>query len=365
MIWTPEAHRFPSPLRQLQLGRRRGLRHRGRHRHPGLSLVIMVSLWLFLTRTWSGRALRAMSQDLDAARQMGVPTDRLRQLAFGLGAALAAVAGVMVAMYYQNLYPQMGMPFGLKGFTAALLGGLASIPGAVVGGLLLGVLEALAVGYVGEGFRDMVAFGLLLVILTVRPQGLLGDRRLEALGGSRGASGIMPSTSIVIGQGGQPLCRATPFDLPYAWLAAGVALLALLPFLGVSDYVVQVGLMVLIFALLSVGLTMLSGAAGIMFLGFAGFFGVGAYVAALSAKLWAAAGRSRASFSRQSRPRMPGRHDRLPLRFADGPCGRPRDARHRRADLAGPSELDRCHRRPERRLRHSPAAAPAAARGCR
>ena len=286
LIWTPEAHRFPSPFSEYSWVV-------GAAYITGvdiailvLSLVIMVGLWLFLTRTWSGRALRAMSQDLDAARQMGVPTDRLRQLAFGLGAALAAIAGVMVAMYYQNLYPQMGVPFGLKGFTAALLGGLASIPGAVVGGLLLGVLEALAVGYVGEGFRDMVAFGLLLVILTVRPQGLLGDGRLDALGGSRGASGVMPSTSIMIGQGGQPLLQSHPFALPYAWLAVGVALLAVLPLVGLSDYVVQTGLVILIFALLSVGMTMLSGAAGIMFLGFAGFFGVGAYVAALSAKVW-------------------------------------------------------------------------------
>ncbi|MBS7706941.1 ABC transporter permease [Chelatococcus asaccharovorans] len=286
IIWTPEAHRFPSPFSNYSWVV-------GAAYITGvdiailiLSLIIMVGLWWFLTHTWSGRALRAMSQDLDAARQMGVPTDRLRQLAFGLGAALAAIAGVMVAMYYQNLYPQMGVPFGLKGFTAALLGGLASIPGAVVGGLLLGVLEALAVGYVGEGFRDMVAFGLLLLILTVRPQGLLGDKRLDALGGSRGASGVMPSTSIMIGQGGQPLMTGRPLTIPYGWLAAGVAVLALLPLVGLSDYIVQVGLVIVIFALLSVGLTMLSGAAGIMFLGFAGFFGVGAYVAALAAKMW-------------------------------------------------------------------------------
>jgi branched-chain amino acid transport system permease protein len=194
----------------------------------------------------------------------------------------------MVAMYYQNVYPQMGVPFGLKGFSAALLGGLASIPGAVVGGLLLGILEALAVGYVGEGFRDMVAFGLLLAILMVRPQGLLGDKRLDALGGSRGASGVMPSTSIVIGQGGQPLQHNTVLNVPYPWLIAGVAVLAALPFLGLSNYVLQVALVIAIFALLSVGLTLLSGAAGIMYLGYAGFFGVGAYVAALVAKNYGA-----------------------------------------------------------------------------
>jgi branched-chain amino acid transport system permease protein len=286
IIWTPEAHRFPTPFAGLTwvIGDAYVTGIDGLI--MALSLVIMALLWLFLTRTWSGRALRAMSQDLDAARQMGVPVDRLRQMAFGLGAALAAVAGVMIASYHGTLSPQMGVSFGLKGFTAALLGGLSSIPGAVVGGLLLGVLEALAVGYIGEGFRDMVAFGLLLTILTIRPQGLLGDARLDALGGARGASGVMPSTSILMGQGGQALSRVWTIHIPPVWLAAAVGLMALLPLAGLSNYIVQIGMMVLIFGLLSVGLTILSGAAGMMFLGFAGFFGVGAYAAALSAKAW-------------------------------------------------------------------------------
>jgi branched-chain amino acid transport system permease protein len=286
IIWTPEAHRFPLPFVDVAW-------QIGAAYLTGvdlailiLSLLIMAGLWLFLTRSWSGRALRAMAQDLDAARQMGVPVDRLRLMAFGLGAAWAAAAGVMIAIYQGTVYPAMGVAYGLKGFTAALLGGLSSIPGAVVGGLLLGVLEALAVGYIGEGYRDMVAFSLLLLILTVRPQGLLGDRRLDALGGSRGASGVMPSTSIMIGQGGQALAQVWRLELSPVWLSVCVGLMAVLPLLGLSDYVVQVGLTILIFGLLAVGLTILSGSAGVMFLGFAGFFGAGAYVAALSAKAW-------------------------------------------------------------------------------
>ena len=286
IIWTPEAHRFPTPLGGLSWAVGAAYVTGVDAAILALSLAIMAALYLFLTRSWHGRALRAMSQDLDAARQMGVPVDRLRQVAFGMGAALAAVAGVMIATYHGTVYPQMGVSFGLKGFTAALLGGLASIPGAVLGGLLLGVLEALTVGYVGEGFRDTVAFGLLLVILTVRPQGLLGDNRLDALGGSRGASGVMPSTSIMIGQGGQPLAAVRGLDVPYPWLAAGAASLAVMPLLGLSPYLLQIAMTVLIYGLLSVGLTLLSGTAGIMFLGFAGFFGVGAYVAALATKGW-------------------------------------------------------------------------------
>jgi branched-chain amino acid transport system permease protein len=288
IVWSPEPHRFASPLAEWSWVVGDAYVTATDAAILGLSLVAMFALWLFLTRTWTGRALRALSQDGDAARQMGVSTDRLRLLAFGLGAALAAIAGVMIAMYHQTVDPQMGVPFGLKGFTAALLGGLASIPGAVVGGLLLGVLEALAVGYVGEGFRDMVAFSLLLLILTVRPQGLLGHRRLDALGGARGASGVMPSSSLLMGGGGQPLAASRVLALPPFRLAGLVALLGFVPMLGLSNYVGQVAATMLIFALLSVGLTVLSGAAGIMFLGFAGFFGAGAYVAALTAKRWGA-----------------------------------------------------------------------------
>lgn len=289
IIWSPEAHSFPSPLSSYSMVIGAAYVTGMDAAILVISLSSMAALWLFLTRTWPGRALRAMSQDMDAVRQMGVRTDRLRLMAFGLGAALAAIAGVMVAMYYQTVYPQMGIPFGLKGFAAALLGGLSSIPGAVVGGLLLGVLEALAVGYVGEGFRDMVAFGILLLILTFRPQGLLGDARLDALGGSRGASGVMPSTSILVGQGGQPLPAVRGINLTYPVLALGLALLGALPLLPVSDYVVQVGLVVVIFGLLATGLTVVSGAGGIMYLGFAGFFGIGAYATALAVKAGASA----------------------------------------------------------------------------
>ncbi|MEZ5935746.1 MAG: ABC transporter permease [Alphaproteobacteria bacterium] len=284
IIWSPEAHAFPSPLAAYAWVFGVAFVTGVDLAILAISLLVMLGLWLFLTRSWTGRALRAMSQDLDAARQLGVPVERLRQLAFGLGAALAAVAGVMLAMYYQSIFPQMGVPFGLKGFVAALLGGLASIPGAVVGGLTLGALEALAVGYVGESFRDMVAYAVLLVILLFRPQGLIGHRRLDALGGVGGASGIMPSTSIVMGQGGMLLQSSTSLHLPATTLAAVLALLALLPFTGVGDYVLQITLLAMIFGILGVGLTMLSGAAGLMFIGFAGVFGIGGYLATFAAK---------------------------------------------------------------------------------
>lgn len=284
ILWTPEAHRFPSPLADYAWVVGAAFITGVDVTILAVSLLTMLALWLFLTRSWTGRALRAMSQDLDAARQMGVRVDWLRQLAFGLGAALAAIAGVMIAMYYQSIFPQMGIPFGLKGFVAALLGGLASIPGAVVGGVMLGLLEALAVGYVGESFRDMVAYSALLLILLARPQGLLGHRRFDALGGLSGASGTMPSTSIIMGQGGGVPLAGFRLDIPYPYTALALGLLALLPLIGVGDYVLQSLILAFIFAVLAIGLNLLSGAAGVMFIGFAGFFGAGAYIAAIVAK---------------------------------------------------------------------------------
>ncbi len=144
-----------------------------------VSLIVMTGLILFLSKSWTGNALRATAQDPEAASQMGIDVARMRQLAFGLAGALGAIAGVLVSMYYMSVFPQMGIPYGFKGFAAALLGGLSSIPGAIVGGLLLGVLESLASGYVGEGYRDMIAYSILLVVLMLRPQGLLGSRSLR------------------------------------------------------------------------------------------------------------------------------------------------------------------------------------------
>ena len=286
LIWSPEIQPFPSPLADY-------VWIVGAAFITGVDIAILVislstvlGLWLFLTRTWTGRALRAMSQDLDAARQMGVDVDALRRIAFGLGAALAALAGVLVAMYFQSIFPQMGIPFGLKGFVAALLGGLASVPGAIVGGFVLGGLESLAVGYVGEGARDMIAFSVLLLVLLLRPQGLIGHRRLDALGGTGGASGIMPSTSILAGQGGAVRRSSRGFALPFRWMAALCLPLALAPWIGFDAYIVQSLLVAFIFAILTVSLTVLSGAAGVMFIGFGGFFAVGAYVGAFAAKSW-------------------------------------------------------------------------------
>ncbi len=138
------------------------------------SLVLMVALNLVVYRTRIGRGMRAVAYNRDAASLMGIPADRIITFTFALGSALAAAAGVLVALTNPRIDPIMGLLPGLKAFVAAVLGGIGSIPGAVIGGLVMGVAETLVSGYVSSTYRDAIAFGILIVILLVRPTGILG-----------------------------------------------------------------------------------------------------------------------------------------------------------------------------------------------
>ena len=141
-----------------------------------VAALLMVALQAFVRRTRMGRAMRCAAQDPVMASLVGVPVDRVIALTFIIGSALAAVAGVLVVMYYGKVNYLAGYTAGLKAFTAAVLGGIGNIPGAMVGGLFLGVVESLAAGYIGGEYKDVVAFVMLVVVLIVRPQGLLGVR---------------------------------------------------------------------------------------------------------------------------------------------------------------------------------------------
>ncbi len=283
IIWSPEGQAFPVPFEERTF-------FFGSAYITSTDLLIFafgaaatVALTLFLSRSWLGRTLRATAQDRDAAAQLGVRTGDVKRMAFGLAGALGALSGILVALYFKSVFPQMGLPYGLKGFAAALLGGLTSTPGAVLGGLMLGVVETLASAYVGEGFRDLVAFSLVLVFLVFRPQGLLGDRRLDALGGAGGASGAMPSTSVLTSSSSQR-GRVRAIELPpWGFLAAG-AVLALLPAVAQSAYLLQAVAYAMIAALLVASVTLVSGSLGILSLGHAAFYGVGAYGLGLLAR---------------------------------------------------------------------------------
>ncbi|MBT3982059.1 MAG: branched-chain amino acid ABC transporter permease [Bacteriovoracaceae bacterium] len=143
------------------------------------TFVLMVLLWWLVGHTKIGKAMRATSFNKDAAALMGINTDRIISFTFFVGAMLAGAAGVLVGMYYNTVEPMMGLIPGLKAFVAAVLGGIGSIPGAVIGGLVLGVVENLVVGFWESTYRDAVSFSILIFILLVKPAGLLGKNIRE------------------------------------------------------------------------------------------------------------------------------------------------------------------------------------------
>ena len=144
-----------------------------------VSFLLMLALRFFILRTRTGKAMRAVSFNLDAAKLMGISTDRIIAITFALGSALAAAAGVLIGMQIPKIDPLMGILYGLKAFVAAVLGGIGNVPGAVLGGLLIGISEVMVVGYLSSTYRDAIAFGILILVLLLRPQGILGRVQKE------------------------------------------------------------------------------------------------------------------------------------------------------------------------------------------
>ncbi len=143
------------------------------------SAVLMAGLYLFIQKTRVGTAIRATAIDREAAQLMGIDVDKVILLVFLLGPALGGSAGLMVGIYYGEINFNMGWAYGLKAFTAAILGGIGNIPGAMLGAILLGIVEALCAAYLSMAWKDAIAFFVLILILIIRPQGLLGERTVE------------------------------------------------------------------------------------------------------------------------------------------------------------------------------------------
>ena len=139
-----------------------------------VTIILMLALQYVLHRSKIGRAIRATAQNKDAAALMGVNIDTVIAWTFAVGSALGGAAGVLVGVYYNAFYPMMGFMAGLKAFTATVLGGLTSVPGAVLGGLILGVAENLGAAYISSGYRDIFAFAILILVLLIKPSGLFG-----------------------------------------------------------------------------------------------------------------------------------------------------------------------------------------------
>jgi branched-chain amino acid transport system permease protein len=139
-----------------------------------VSFLLMLGLTFLIQKTKIGIAMRATAQDKDTASLMGININKVITITFAVGSALGAAAGVMVGIYFRSVTPMMGLMPGLKGFVAAVLGGIGSIPGAMLGGLLLGIAEVMGAAYISSQYRDAVAFAILIIVLLFKPSGLIG-----------------------------------------------------------------------------------------------------------------------------------------------------------------------------------------------
>lgn len=144
-----------------------------------ISIILMIVLQFVVKKTKVGKAMRAVSTDADAARLMGIDVNRIISYTFAIGSALAGAAGILVGVYYNTINPLMGMVPGLKAFIAAVFGGIGIIPGAMFGGFFIGVVETLVSGYGSSLYKDAVVYGILILILIIKPSGLLGKNKRE------------------------------------------------------------------------------------------------------------------------------------------------------------------------------------------
>lgn len=138
-----------------------------------ITIIVALALEVFMNRTLMGKAVQAASQNIQATQLMGINANKVISITFAIGSAVGALAGILVGPVFL-VFPTMGVFAGLKGFTASVMGGMGNIPGAMIAGLLLGIIESFAAGFISSGYRDAVAMVILLFILLVRPQGIFG-----------------------------------------------------------------------------------------------------------------------------------------------------------------------------------------------
>ncbi len=143
------------------------------------TIALVIALTLFVQRTQTGKAMRAVSFDREAASMMGIDVDKVIVATFFIGSALAGAAGVFNCISYQQVFPVMGFQAGLFAFTAAVVGGIGNLPGSVLGGLLIGLAEAFATGYISSTFQQAIVFAILIAVMLVRPSGLLGRAAVQ------------------------------------------------------------------------------------------------------------------------------------------------------------------------------------------
>jgi branched-chain amino acid transport system permease protein len=174
IVFGPDTRAFPSPFPVRMVSVAGAQISTLELTITAIALALLVALQALLVRTRVGLAMRAIAQNARVAKLMGIDTDRIVALAFGVGSAIGGVGGVLTGIYYNSVDIGMGYSAGLKGFSAMVIGGMGSLPGAILGGFLLGAAETAATAVFWSGYRDIVAFSLLIFVLIVRPAGLLG-----------------------------------------------------------------------------------------------------------------------------------------------------------------------------------------------
>lgn len=180
VVFSPDPQVFPNILEDRVLASFGGLEIKSLDvTVVFVTIASMLVLNFIIFKTRIGKAIRAVSSNMNVASLMGVNVDRIIALTFVIGSSLAGVGSVLVGMKYPKIEPLMGMMIGLKAFVAAVLGGIGSLPGAVLGGIILGLSEQIVVAYLESTYRDALAFGILILILIFKPEGLMGKNRIE------------------------------------------------------------------------------------------------------------------------------------------------------------------------------------------
>jgi branched-chain amino acid transport system permease protein len=233
----------------------------------GIGFVSAVLLFAFLQFTKMGWAVRATAQDSDAAQQMGVDVGRVSQAVFAIASALGGVSGLLVGMYYNQIDPAMSLGATLKGVVAEVVGGVGNVPGAIVGSLLLGLVESYGVALLGTSYRNLFAFLLLVLVLVLRPNGLFASARQ------------LPPEPLT----GTFVAPSRPVTIPPRALGAILAAFALLPVVVNQGYLLQTLTNAWLFAMLALSLTLIAGTIGQVSLGHAALLAIGGYASALFA----------------------------------------------------------------------------------
>ncbi len=231
----------------------------------GVGITSALLLFVFLRYTRLGWAVRATAQDRDAAMQMGVDVNRVNQAVFGIAAGLGGLSGMLVGMYYNQIDTAMSLQATLKGVVAEVVGGAGNVPGAVVGSMLLGLVESYGVAVFGTSYRNLFAFLLLILVLVLRPNGLFASARQA------------PPEPLT----GTFIAPSRPVRIPRWALSTAVGAFALLPLLPVSSYVLQTLSNAWLLGMLALSLTLVAGTVGQVSLGHAALLAIGAYTSAL------------------------------------------------------------------------------------